>query len=170
MSSRSIHFTMHALQRFAQRVQPGVTLDVAHRVLTARWPHATRLRRHTHGGQEQWRITEPDALLVVIHEVDPRTRARGLVCKTVLGPNEIGFPLDELEPESVPDAPAVDPSEGTATFTIAISYRLISGFHNGARIALEQFIGGLRRRRQVGNAQLKDITILEKSGVPHGQD
>ena len=80
-----IAITNHAVDQFIARCAPSLSFEAAKKLLVARAPQAARLRERTPKGQGQWRITDPDAVLVT--KDDPSC---GVVCVTVLAPGAAG--------------------------------------------------------------------------------
>jgi hypothetical protein len=71
--------TVHAVEQFVERCATHLDFNEARALLVERSLRASKMRTRTVKGQDQWRITDPDAVLVTKH--DPSC---GLVCVTVL--------------------------------------------------------------------------------------
>lgn len=68
--------TDHAISRFIERHAPGLTFAAARDLIEERAQHAQRLETRTVVGDMQWRITDPDCILVVKRDSE-RGRAAG---------------------------------------------------------------------------------------------
>lgn len=68
--------TDHAISRLIERHAPGLTFAAARELIQERAQHAQRLETRTVLGDMQWRITEPDCILVVKRDSE-RSRAAG---------------------------------------------------------------------------------------------
>jgi hypothetical protein len=68
--------TDHAISRFIERHAQGLTFSAARELIQERAQHAQRLETRTVLGDMQWRITEPDCILVVKRDSE-RSRAAG---------------------------------------------------------------------------------------------
>jgi hypothetical protein len=60
--------TPHAIERFNQRIVPELTYDRAKSLLYDRIRHASPLKTKSINGQGIWKIEEPTAFLIGIHE------------------------------------------------------------------------------------------------------
>lgn len=73
-----IHISDHAVSRFVQRHAPEMTFREAKSLLIKRSLHAVALKQKTVKGDNQWRITDPDVILV------GKYVNNGIVCVTIL--------------------------------------------------------------------------------------
>lgn len=71
-----LSITDHAISRLIERHAPGLTFAAARELIQERAQHAQRLETRTVLGDMQWRITEPDCILVVKRDSE-RSRAAG---------------------------------------------------------------------------------------------
>jgi len=76
-----IEISPHALDRFVERIVPDHTYRDARILFANRANKAAPIKKRTVNGQELWKMTEPDALLVVKRDQHP-------VVVTVLPPEE----------------------------------------------------------------------------------
>jgi hypothetical protein len=73
-----IHISDHAVNRFVQRHAPEMTFNDAKSLLIRRSLHAVALKQKTIKGDNQWRISDPDVILV------GKYVNNGIVCVTIL--------------------------------------------------------------------------------------
>jgi hypothetical protein len=85
--------TVHAAEKYRDRVDPTMTVTAAWRVLERCLPAAELLPQPTTRGQSRWLL--PGGNAVAVCKPDPKIKARVVV--TVLGPNEMFEPEAEDE-------------------------------------------------------------------------
>lgn len=87
-----IYVSDHAVERFVKRHVPHMTFTAAKTLLIRRARDAVALKEKTVKGDHQWRITDPDVILVGKY-VQNR-----IICKTVLPePENFGIPEEEMD-------------------------------------------------------------------------
>lgn len=81
-----MYVTHHALRRYTERIRPGADMREARIVLLDATRRCRPAAERTIFGQKIWLVDNPDMRLVTKH--DP---VRGMICVTVLGPEEPVF-------------------------------------------------------------------------------
>lgn len=76
MLTGPIEITQHACEQYIRRVDRTLSLSQAHELLTKHVPFAAPLKVKTPKGDEQWRLDEPCACILVIKR-DERDARRG---------------------------------------------------------------------------------------------
>lgn len=93
----AIVITQHAINRFIQRHAPEMSYDQAKRHLQTESRQAAHLRNKSVNGQSQWRLDNPNCILVMKRD------GRDDICVTVLpydsygDPSELGY--DDVDAE-----------------------------------------------------------------------
>ena len=94
-------FTSHAIQRYCERVEPGLRYNKALKKLETLAAGASPKKMQTEAGQQQWLVNDPPCALVVKRVKDKSLKCNINLVVTVLGE-------DEMEKWGDPD---VDPYE-----------------------------------------------------------
>lgn len=105
MIDPGIRFTEHALEQFVRRHAPDMTLTQARTHLQVQSASAVQMNWRTALGDMQWRISDPDCILVVKRDSykpggKGARRASGkavLTCVTVL-PYQEEFSIEDVDP------------------------------------------------------------------------
>lgn len=84
-----IYVSDHAVERFVKRHVPHMTFAAAKTLLIRRARNAVALKEKTIKGDHQWRISDPNVILVGKYD---RNR---IICKTVLP--DLGVPEEEMD-------------------------------------------------------------------------
>ena len=81
--SRNFILTTHAIDRFLERVVNNITHKEAEFLLWDRLRSVSLLEEKTFSGQQRWKITQPDAIIIT-----KTSMQEGIIVLTVLNPND----------------------------------------------------------------------------------
>lgn len=91
-------FTSHAIERYVERVEPGLNYRQAVKKLPELAQRATGKKQKTDSGQQQWLVDEPRCAFITKLVEDKRAKQKIHLVVTVLGPEELDAWNEDYDP------------------------------------------------------------------------
>lgn len=154
---KKLFVTHHAIERWIERVEPGLGYEAAEARILELWPSASRLREKTQDGAERWRIEFPFSELLIRQEPDEA------IVVSCIGANEIvRQSADQGEMHDVIAETDKWPPHGEITLVVKVSWDLKGGTRTEAIDSVSRY--AKRKIRELvgtgtGNAVIESVQI-----------